>query len=315
MVPASRVPEAASRRRTGRRASRRDFQRGIWAVFPLREEIGCREVAAKRDQTFAVLEQAGILPLELDAQRRLKTTFDEVCRERWIDGATEDPDLLEAREEVAQVDEIGGFDHQRGTDAFEERHEAMAEPLARLADAGRDGIAHLAALVHTDSWASPLATDTLLEFASSTGSNRALVEATFVPGDWVPDQVVRNVDQIPADERLPALQAVAEFAHDEGVELQGHWWTALFTDEPEDPILPLAPTTDLGSALAILFEHGHHGALAQGLESTLDPALDGPDTVAVFLEDEGVQAAVDRIREADGGQRLAARGQENSSEA
>lgn len=272
-------------------------------------------MAAERDAVFAVLEQAGILPLELDAQRREKKGFEEVCRERWITETAGDPDLVEAREATARVDETGGFDHQRGTDAFEERREAMAEPLARLADAGRDGIAHLAALVHTDSWASPLATDRLLDLASSIERNRALAEATFIPGDWVPDQIVRNVHRIPADERLPSLRAVAEFARDQEVELQGHFWTALFTDEPEDPFLPLAPTPDLGPALEILFEHGHHGALAQALESNLDPGLDGPDSVALFLEDEALQAAIDRIRENDGAQRLAARGLEGRTEA
>lgn len=272
--------------------------------LPNAEKLETR-LAGRRDEIFRTLDQKGVLPLIPKASDRLKVAFEQARRGRWLARARDDANLVEAREEIEAVESVDKFDARSGQTAYEERRQALADPLETLASAGEDGIPHLGALLHTDSWASPLAAAEIVDLEETHDRHVLMIEALFLPGDWVPDLCLRNGDEIPQSDRLPTFEHVAEEAAVDGIELQGTFWTGLFEDVPEATEDPIEPRPGFGPALEVLYDAGHFDALARGIESRLDPSFAGPESVEAFLADDGVQAALQHVGATDAPDRLA----------
>lgn len=264
------------------------------------------QLADRRDDVLSVLSDRGVVPLAFRLQDRLRVLFEERSCKRWQDRASEKVQLVEAREAIHSTIEEGTFEHRGGQRAHKERREAVADPIGTLTAGGDEGLAHLGVLLHTESWASSLALEAAVEASPGPRRDRLIVEGLFLPGDFVPDLAIRNVDAIRPEDRLEAITAVAGEAAASEVELQGGFWTGLFELDPGTLEEPIRPRVDYGPALEVLYQRGHFGALARGVTSVLDPTFDSPESVEAFLDDTGFQRAIEHIRSTSPPDRLAA---------
>lgn len=220
--------------------------------------------------------------------------FEEACRARWEKVAEPDPSLVRARERLFEADS------PRFTEEFEEgfreRMNTLAEPLSILKNAGERGVPHLAVALMTDSWASDLAADVLARMPVGLSRNRALVEALFISGDRPPDTAEAVVPTIPEGERWGLFEEVTRAAYRDGIELQSLYWTALFEEQPTDDA-PERILPDLGRALHLLYDLGHHSALVDGVNHLLEPFIGGGERVEAVLSDAGVLTFLRTVEE------------------
>lgn len=226
-----------------------------------------------------------------DEQQRL---FQSAALRRWERAASADPALVAARADLLLAD------HPRFTKEYQEglrERAAAVEPTLRvLRTAGEAAVPHLAIRMMEDTWASVVAGECLAGMPSGPWRNRAVVEALFVSGDWLPEVAIVAVCNLGLEERWAAFEAVARSAAEDGVGLHGPLWAGLFEDGGGDPEAPTRPTPQFGRALRMLYDLGHAGALSRGVEAMLDPMMDGPESVALFLNDPGFQEALGWMR-------------------
>lgn len=218
---------------------------------------------------------------EEDAQALLA----DLCHDAWAEMAEADDTLTGAREHLYEADRPKF--HKKYGEGLEERKEALTEPLTVLREAGERGIPHLAMVMTTDTWASILAVDALEGMPSGPRRDRALVEALFLSGDWVPEAGERAALTMAPERRWPLFERVATAAQEEAIELQSLYWTALFERGPDDPS-ERRPTPDMGRAALLLYDLGHHSALVAGLGFLLDPMVSGPERSERNLREGGL---------------------------
>lgn len=230
-----------------------------------------------------------------DSLHEAQVVFEQACRSRWEAEADDEPELVAASERLLEADDETRFTAQYH-EGYRERREALAEPLKTLQEAKEAGIPHLCVRLHEDSWAGVLAVEALAEMPSGPLRDRAIVEALFSPGDWLNDTAVTASEKMSPEASWRSFEEVARQAAKDEVELQHFFWTALFEDDPASLAAPLRPTNRFGDALVLLFDLGHLAALGDGLFHVLDPSLDEARSVRAFLDDEGVQDAIEHIR-------------------
>ena len=230
-----------------------------------------------------------------DALTETQAAFEQACRARWAQRAGEKDRLVQARERLLEADDESRFT-KRYQEGYQERREALAKPLEVLTEAGEEGIPHLGVRLNEDSWASVLAIETLAEMPSSPLRDRAIVEALFTPGEWRNDTATRASQEMNPEASWAAFEHVVHQASKDGVELQHFFWSGLLEEEPATLSQPLRPGPRFGDAIELLYDEGHLAALSDGLFHVLDPSLDGVESVEAFLDDEGVQAAIEHIR-------------------
>jgi hypothetical protein len=119
----------------------------------------------------------------------------------------------------------------------------------------------------------------------------------FVRGDFAPEAAEGAAPTIPGAERWTLFREVARSARARGIELQSLYWTALFEEPPEDDGAQGRMRPDLGAALQLLYDLGHHSALLAGAEFLLEPLVDGEGRLDAVLRDEGVRSFLRIARE------------------
>ncbi|MGI0054824.1 MAG: hypothetical protein ACREBZ_03770 [Thermoplasmata archaeon] len=227
-----------------------------------------------------------------DEEEDEQARFEELCHSRWGQLANSDDALVAARERLYEADRpMFRAKFQKG---LEERHRALAGPLAILRNAGEEGVPHLALAMTTDTWASILAVELLAELPAGPLRDKALVESVFLPGDWAPEAGERAAGTIPLERRWSLFEAEAREAHRAGIELQSLYWTSLFEEGPGDET-DRRPTRDLERATALLYDLGHHSALVAGLGFLLDLAVSGPERVHRNLKDGNLERVLATI--------------------
>ena len=224
-----------------------------------------------------------------DDEEGAQALFADLCQRRWIGMAEADEALVRARERLHEAD-LPKFQRRLGQ-GLEQRRRTLTEPLRILRDAGERAVPHLAMMMMTDSWASILAVEDLEVMPSSPLRDRALVEALFLPGDWIPEAGERAARTMDLQRRWPLFEAVAREAEAAHIELQSLYWTALFEQGPEEES-ERRPTPDLERAAILLYDLGHHSALVAGLDFLLDPAVSGHERVQRNLREGRLAGAL-----------------------
>lgn len=260
-----------------------------------RPDVATPELWAKVEEAHGILASRGVVRTWEDEDGS-QLDFAETCHERWCSLAQGDADeaLAKAFEELFEADGVR-FKAQYW-EGFVDRRNALSGPLSVLREAGERGVLHLAAAMTVDSWASPLAADTLAEMPSGPLRDRAIVEALFLPGDFTPEAGERGVRAIPIQTRWSLFEEVTRTARNDGVELQSLYWTSLFEAGPNDEE-ERKPTTDLERAILLLYDSGHHAALAAGMDFLMEPMVSGGPRVERILEEGGVARALRVISE------------------
>lgn len=252
-----------------------------------------RERVAEVDR---LLDEAGFPPAwpERDAtMREAQERFESACRARWREVAGDEPDLVSARQRLEEAGEAEGSGTSRG---YKLLRDDLTGPLEALARAGEAGVPHLGVAAHDPGLVGLVALETVTDMEPGPRRNRLLVEALFTPGAEHSDAALRAARELDPAASWSAFEDVGTWAGEEGHELQGTFWTGPFEDEPASLDEPIGPAARFGDALQLLRGEGHAAAFADGLFHVLDPSLDGPDSVRAFLEDEGVQAALEAVR-------------------
>ena len=220
--------------------------------------------------------------------------LEEFCHHRWARMAGEDELLARARERLFEADLPKYRTQYAG--GLAERKEGLAGPLAALRGAGERGVPHLGMVLATDTWASVLAADALESMPSGPLRYRALVEALFLPGDFVPEAGERAARTIAEARRWALFERTAVEVREAGIELQSLYWTSLFGQGPvEEPLR--SPSPELVRATLLLYDEGHHSALVAGVRFLLDPAVAGHEWVEQNLREGGLAKALETMRE------------------
>ena len=217
--------------------------------------------------------------------------FEKASYRMWRELAPRDSPLEDARKSLFEAED-GAYVREE-EDGLEERRLGLAQPLSTLRLAGEKAVPYLAMNLMTDSWAGILAMAELAEMPSNPSRDRALVEALFVSGDRRPhlaDLAVSSIDPI---RRWKMFEGVVVWAASEGLRLQSPYWTGLFERDEEAP--PSSHPSELGSALLLLYDLDHPGALTSGARCLLDPRVSGVKGVREYLEDPGFERFLDEI--------------------
>jgi len=230
--------------------------------------------------------------------------FEEACHDRWIGLASDDADLIEAREKLLTAN--GDAFELEYHEGLTERQNALQVPLAVLESAGERGVPHLGILLTEDTWSSILAVELLAKMPSGPLRDRALTEALFLPGDWPSDTSVQHLPAASAEAKWAAFENVVTQATRDNLHLHGLYWVPLFEANHEEPPGPLVPTPDLGRAIELLYDYGHLSALGAGLEARLDPGFVSLDDIRVLFNDPGAQQAFQAMMERKPGTKLMA---------
>lgn len=260
-----------------------------------RPELATPELWEKVEAAHVVMESRGLRRIFGDAEDLQQTEFAALCHARWCSLAQgeADPVLVGARESLYDADS-DRFKSQHW-EGFQERKRAFASAIDVLTEAGERGALHLATALTVNSWASPLAADALVEMNSGPIRDRAVVESLFLWGDFAPEAGERGARTIPLTTRWPIFEEVAAAAATERVELQSLYWTSLFEEGPDDED-QRRPLPDLERAALLLYDLGHHSALAAGLDFLLEPMVSGGERVERGLKDGGLASALEIIR-------------------
>jgi hypothetical protein len=258
-----------------------------------RPDLATPELWDKVEAAHATMSSCGIVR-EWEEEVEEQESFGGTCHERWCSLSQGDAEmtLVEAREGLFEADNPR-FTSQYW-EGFLERRAALSGPLSVLKQAGERGVLHLAAVMTTDSWANSLAADALAEMPSGPLRDRAIVEALFLVGDFTTAAGDRAAHTIPAETRWSLFEEVARTAQRDGVELQSLFWTSLFEEESDDEY-KRRPTPDLERAALLLYDLGHHAALAAGLDFLLEPMVSGGERVERVLRDGGIARALETM--------------------
>lgn len=262
-------------------------------AFPRGRRPLPQTLAARAANVEALFEERGIVKPYGDDEEEFQRAFEVACQARWRAMAAKDGALEAAFREALALGDQGGADDPPAC-------------LRRLAAGGEAGVPYLGQLLHEPAWVSNLTIGVLTGMPPGALRDRAVAEALFVSGDWVPDAATKHVRGWPAERAWAAFEGVARRAAEDGAELQSLFWMALFEDEGANIDIPLRPRRALGDAMRLLFDLGHFGALAWFL-SWLSSDMDSPESVEAFLGDEGVQGALEHLRNAPEARRLADR--------
>ncbi len=256
--------------------------------------VASPELMGEIEDAMDLVEDRCGEPLRDEREELEQERFEGACRARW-QGLTEaDPALVAARERLFEADSPRFT--KKYEEGYRERRNALSTPAAILRGAGERGVPHLAVVLMTNSWASLIAADALAEMPPSPLRNRALVEALFIRGDHPPETAERAIPSISPVERWALFQDVARQARDAAVELQSLYWTSLFEERADlhdtQRVLP-----ELGPALELLYDLGHHSALVSGVDLLLEPFVAGTERVEAVIRDKGFQALLRTVKE------------------
>lgn len=252
----------------------------------------------RREEASRLLAARGLAPPEHEVSELLAERCEAAFRARWQRLASSEAGLRAARGALAEADAERFPDPDDPREGFEARRRALAAPLRTLAEAGEAGVPHLAVPLMTDSWASILAIETLVDMPLGPLRDRAVVEALFCGGDWVPGAAVGETQTWDDEVLWEAFEGVARRAAEDAAELHSLSWVEAFDAGALEGELAEEMRPCFAMAVPLLYALGHHAALAQGFQMYLDLGWDGGPSVRRFLDAPCVREALEALRSA-----------------